>query len=65
VFAALKYMVILQYTFTIVFLVFLGIVAGKAGGSNIVKGIIRICFWGTVAMGVTALAGYLFGVQNG
>lgn len=62
-FAPLPHMVWLQYGFSILFLVLLGIVAAKAGGSSVAKGIMRICFWGTVAMGVTALAGYLFGVQ--
>jgi vacuolar iron transporter family protein len=51
------------YASAIFFLVVLGIVAAKAGGSSIVKAIIRITFWGTVAMGLTALVGYLFGVK--
>jgi len=45
------------------FLIILGGVAAKAGGSSILKPIIRITFWGTVAMGLTALVGYLFGVN--
>ena len=28
-----------------------------------VKAVIRITFWGTVAMGLTALVGYLFNVS--
>ncbi|WP_262889470.1 hypothetical protein [Cyclobacterium plantarum] len=35
--------------------------AAKAGGSNITKAIIRITFWGTVAMGISALVGYFLG----
>jgi len=27
--------------------------------------VIRITFWGTIAMGLTALVGYLFGVNVG
>jgi VIT1/CCC1 family predicted Fe2+/Mn2+ transporter len=54
-------MVYYQYGFAILFLIILGIIAAKAGGSNIPKAIIRITFWGTVAMGLTALVGYLFG----
>ena len=51
------------YGFAIFFLIILGGVAAKAGGSNIGKAIIRITFWGTVAMGLTALVGYFFGVS--
>jgi VIT1/CCC1 family predicted Fe2+/Mn2+ transporter len=42
-----------------------GTIAAKLGGSNITKGIIRICLWGTIAMAVTAFVGYLFGVKTG
>jgi len=58
--APIKSMVFYQYGFAIVFLALSGAIAAKAGGSNMVKGIIRICFWGTVAMVITALVGYLF-----
>lgn len=58
--APIKSMVFYQYGFAIVFLALSGAIAAKAGGSNMVKGILRICFWGTVAMAVTALAGYIF-----
>jgi vacuolar iron transporter family protein len=51
------------YAFAIVFLIILGTIAAKTGSSSIVKAIIRITFWGTVAMGLTALVGYLFGVS--
>jgi len=51
------------YAFAIVFLILLGAMAAKAGGSSIAKAVIRITFWGTVAMGLTALVGYLFGVN--
>lgn len=64
IFAPIKLMVIYQYSFSIIFLALSGAVAAKAGGSAIMKGIFRICFWGTVAMGITALAGYLFGVRT-
>jgi VIT1/CCC1 family predicted Fe2+/Mn2+ transporter len=63
-FAPLKFMVVCQYSFSIVFLALSAIVAAKAGGSNIGKAVIRICFWGTVAMAVTAFVGYLFGVKT-
>jgi len=48
------------YGFAIFFLIILGAIAAKTGGSSIKKAIIRITFWGTVAMGLTALVGYLF-----
>ena len=62
-FAPVKSVLICQYSFSIVFLALSGAIAAKAGGSSITKGIIRICFWGTIAMGVTAFVGYLFGVK--
>jgi VIT1/CCC1 family predicted Fe2+/Mn2+ transporter len=53
------------YGFAIFFLIILGTLAAKTGGSSIPKAIIRITFWGTVAMGLTALVGYLFNVTVG
>jgi len=53
------------YGFALCFLIILGALAAKAGGSSIGKAIIRITFWGTVAMGLTALVGYLFNVNVG
>jgi VIT1/CCC1 family predicted Fe2+/Mn2+ transporter len=61
--APVKQMVYIQYIFATLFLVVLGVTAAKAGGSNIKKAILRITFWGTIAMGITALIGYLFGVN--
>jgi len=51
------------YGFAIFFLIVLGALAAKTGGSNVGKAIVRITFWGTVAMGITALVGYLFNVN--
>lgn len=56
----------LEYTLygtALAFLILLGALAAKAGGSSIQKAIIRISFWGTIAMGLSALVGYLFGVS--
>ena len=53
------------YGSAILFLIVLGGLAAKIGGSSIKKAIIRITFWGTVAMGLTALVGYLFNVNVG
>jgi len=57
-------MVYLQYMFAMIFLIVLGIFAAKTGGSNVTKAIIRITFWGTIAMGITAFIGSLFGVDG-
>jgi len=65
IFAPIQYMVLCQYTFALAFLILLGAIAAKTGGSNMWKGIVRICFWGTAAMGVTALVGYIFGTKVG
>jgi len=51
------------YAFAIIFLIILGTLAAKAGGSSVRRAVIRVTFWGTVAMGLTALVGYLFGVN--
>ena len=61
IFGSLPKMEILQYVFAIVFLVFLGAMAAKAGGSSVKKAIFRITFWGTVAMGLTSIIGHIFG----
>ena len=51
------------YGFTILALIILGTVAAKTGGSSIPKAIVRIVIWGSIAMGLSALVGYLFGVN--
>ncbi len=63
--APLSAMVWYQYAFSIVFLMVLGAIAAKAGGSGIGRGVLRICFWGTVAMAATAFVGYLFQTRIG
>ncbi|WP_438871680.1 VIT1/CCC1 transporter family protein [Pedobacter panaciterrae] len=64
IFAPIKLMLIYQYGFSIVFLGLSALVAAKAGGSSRGKAVLRICFWGTAAMVMTALVGYLFGVKT-
>lgn len=51
------------YAFTILFLIILGILSARTGGSSIKKAILRITVWGTLAMGLSALVGYIFGVS--
>lgn len=53
------------YGFSIFFLALLGTLAAKAGGSSISKAVVRITLWGTIAMVLSALVGYLFGVSLG
>jgi len=62
-FAPVKTMEYWLYGFTILFLIILGAFAAKTGGSKISKAIIRITIWGTIAMGLSAFVGYLFGVK--
>lgn len=64
VFAPLSRMIYFQYGLSIIFLMFLGALAAKTGGASVGKAIARICFWGTVAMGMTALIGHIFGVNT-
>ncbi len=53
------------YAFALIFLGVLGGIAAKTGGSGVLKAVLRITFWGTVAMGLTAAVGYVFGVKVG
>ncbi len=60
--APLQNMVIWHYLAALFFLMVLGAVSAKTGGAKIGKAILRISFWGTLAMGISVLVGYLFGV---
>ena len=51
------------YGSTILFLILLGAMAAKTGGSTVGKAVLRITIWGTLAMGLSALVGYIFGVN--
>lgn len=62
-FLPLKTLEYTLYGFGLFFLMILGALAAKTGGSSIGKAILRITFWGTIAMGLTALVGYLFNVN--
>lgn len=63
IFAPLSNMEYFLYGFTILSLIVLGAVSAKTGGSSIGKAITRIVIWGTIAMGLSALVGYIFGVN--
>ena len=62
-FAPLAGMEYWLYGFTIIFLIILGAISAKTGGSSIKKAIVRITIWGTIAMGLSAMVGYVFGVN--
>lgn len=62
-FCPLNFMEYALYGFSIIFLIVLGIIAAKTGGSSVPRAILRITLWGTLAMGITALVGYFFGVN--
>jgi VIT1/CCC1 family predicted Fe2+/Mn2+ transporter len=46
---------------TLVLLLALGALAARLGGANVVRGALRVTFWGAIAMVATALVGRLFG----
>ena len=58
-----QWMEYILYGVTIIALVVLGAVSARAGGSGITKAVIRVVIWGSIAMGLSALVGYLFGVR--
>ena len=62
-FAPVRQMETWLYGFTLVLLMLLGIVAARTGGSSLTKGILRITIWGTIAMALSALVGYVFGIN--
>ena len=45
----------------LVTLVILGGTAASAGGAPVVKGAVRVAFWGALAMAFTAVVGHIFG----
>jgi VIT1/CCC1 family predicted Fe2+/Mn2+ transporter len=46
---------------SLIFLALLGVLSANVGGSSMIKGAVRVSFWGALAMGLTALVGALFG----
>jgi VIT1/CCC1 family predicted Fe2+/Mn2+ transporter len=62
-FAPIAFMEYFLYGFTIISLIILGAVSAYTGGSSVMKAVLRIVIWGTVAMGLSALVGSLFGVR--
>ena len=50
-------------TLAIVLLGALGAIAAATGGAPPLRGAVRVCFWGSLAMGLTAVVGKLFGIS--
>ncbi len=50
---------------TLVLLALLGALAGRLGGASMVKGAVRVLFWGAMALAATGMIGRLFGVAAG
>jgi vacuolar iron transporter family protein len=48
---------------SLLFLALLGVVGAKTGGANMLKAAIRVTFWGTLAMAITAAIGAVFGTR--
>jgi len=48
---------------SLLFLAILGALAAHTGGASILKGAVRVTFWGALAMGLTAGVGALFGTS--
>lgn len=46
---------------SLLFLALMGLVSAYTGGSSLIKGAVRVTFWGALAMGLTAAVGRLFG----
>ena len=39
----------------------LGLLGAKAGGAPVLRSVVRVCFWGILAMALTAGIGRIFG----
>ncbi|MFA5620400.1 MAG: VIT family protein [Weeksellaceae bacterium] len=63
IFAPLNQIEYWLYAAAIIALVILGAISAKTGGAGIMKAVLRISIWGTLAMGLSALVGYLFGIN--
>lgn len=60
-FAPHAYLILFVSLTSLVFLAMLGGLAAYAGGAPVMKGIMRVTFWGVLAMALTAGVGALFG----
>jgi VIT1/CCC1 family predicted Fe2+/Mn2+ transporter len=55
--------VVVAGVITVVALVLLGGLAAYAGGASVLRGAVRVTFWGVLAMALTALVGKLVGAR--
>jgi len=53
--------IVLVASTSLLFLALLGAVAARTGGASIMRGAIRVTFWGAAALALTAFIGHLFG----
>jgi len=60
--AAEQHLALVVAATSLLFLMLLGGLAARSGGASIRRGIIRVSFWGALAMAMTAGVGSLFGV---
>lgn len=51
------------YGLAILFLAFLGALAAKTSSSSVLKAVLRVTFWGTIATLLTALVAHFFVVN--
>jgi VIT1/CCC1 family predicted Fe2+/Mn2+ transporter len=54
-------LIISVFVTSLLLLALLGALAARVGGARVAPGAVRVMFWGTLAMGVTAGVGALFG----
>jgi vacuolar iron transporter family protein len=51
-------------TLSLGFLAVLGAIAARVGRADILKGTLRVTFWGAIAMALTAAIGHFFGITS-
>ena len=64
-FTPMQFMTYALYVSALASLIILWTVSARTGGASAKKAILRVVFWGTAAMFLTAFVGYLFGVSVG
>lgn len=57
----LKWMILVVSVGSLVFLAVLGLIGAKTGGAEVFKPIVRVTFWGALAMALTAIIGAIVG----
>jgi VIT1/CCC1 family predicted Fe2+/Mn2+ transporter len=54
-------LIVFVFGTSLIFLALLGALAARVGGASVVPSVLRVTFWGALAMGITAGVGVLFG----